>query len=102
MSNASPGRRYSRRRFLGAAGAGALAAGTTGRIVVEEAHASPALSQSNRFGRMFTGLPPFAQASDALVDALNAFGDKDGPIDARDDMRTTPDAPGPLGLIVSP
>lgn len=51
---------------------------------------------------MFTGLPPFAQVSDSLVDALNAFGDKDGPIDARDDVRTTPDAPGPLGLILNP
>jgi hypothetical protein len=50
---------------------------------------------------MFPGLAPFAETSPALISALNAMGAKDGPIDARDDVRMT-GGPGPLGLILNP
>jgi hypothetical protein len=94
--------RYSRRRLLGVAGAGALAAGTSGRLALEDASAAPPPpSRGDRFGRMFPGLAPFAEASDSLRDALTEFGAKDGAIDARDDVRMT-GGPGPLGLILSP
>jgi hypothetical protein len=100
------GRRFSRRQFFATAGAGALAAGTGGRVVVGDAHgasATPgAVSRSDRFGRMFPDLPAFANASDRLLHALMELGAKDGPIDARDDVRMDAGAPGPLWLIVNP
>ncbi len=102
MSSGSPKTRYSRRRLLGVAGAGALAAGTGGRFTLDDAQAAPiAPSRSDRFGRMFPGLAPFAEASDSLRDVLTRFGAKDGAIDARDDVRMT-GGPGPLGLILDP
>jgi len=63
-----------------------------------DAHAAPqALSRSDRFGRMFPALPPFADPSPSLLTALGELGAKDGPMDARDDVRMT-GGPGPLGL----
>jgi Animal haem peroxidase len=98
-------RRYSRRRFLSTFGAGAaatLGAGAAGRFEQAEA-AAPPVTRSDRFGRLFPNLPPFAEATPGVIDALNAFGAKDGPLDAKDDMRPVSEGgPGPLGLILNP
>jgi Animal haem peroxidase len=107
MTNEVDRRRYSRRRFLGVAGAGAAGALTVGagggRLGLGDTHAAAAApSRSDRFGRMFPGLSPFAQPSSSLPAALNALGAQGGPIDARDDVRMEPGAPGPLGLILDP
>jgi Animal haem peroxidase len=100
-------RSYSRRRFLGTlgAGAGALAVGAGGGRRPDDAHAAAAAiaSRSDRFGRMFPELEPFAEATPSVVDALTTFGAKDGPLDAQDDMRPVSEGgPGPLGLILNP
>ena len=50
---------------------------------------------------MFPALPPFADPSPSLLTALGELGAKDGPMDARDDVRMT-GGPGPLGLILNP
>jgi Animal haem peroxidase len=77
------GGRYSRRRFLGYAGAGALAAGAT----VATARATGLFSEpgTEGFGRMFD-LPPFADESPELIDALVEIGRPGGILDAKDDF----------------
>jgi hypothetical protein len=49
------------------------------------------------FGRMFPGLPPFAEANDSVRAALLAVGQRGGILDAGDDL-----AAGPKRLIVDP
>jgi hypothetical protein len=104
--NENARRRYSRRRFLGTLGAGAaatLGGGAVTRLGGDHAAVAAAASRSDRFGRLFPNLPPFAQATPGVIDALNAFGAKDGPLDAKDDMRPVSEGgPGPLGLILNP
>ena len=99
-------RRFSRRHFLGTVGAGAaatLGGGAVAGLGVDHAAAATAASRSDRFGRLLPNLPPFAEATPAVVDALTAFGAKDGPLDAQDDMRPVSEGgPGPLGLILNP
>ena len=77
------GGRYSRRRFLGYAGAGALAAGAT----FATARATGLFSEpgTQGFGRMFD-LPPFADESPELIDALVEIGRPGGMLDAKDDF----------------
>jgi hypothetical protein len=83
-------RRYGRRGFLGALGAGAGAAVATATGVATAEAADPALSPPpGKFGRMFE-LPPFAPETDAVKEALRALGAALGPMDARD--ATNPDA----------
>jgi hypothetical protein len=104
----------SRRRLLagtGAAGAGLLAA-STGVLpgVAGRARASTAVSAMQRdrlgpgvppdsglFGRIFPGLPPFAEATDTVRAALLEVGMQGGIMDAGDDL-----AAGPKNLIVDP
>jgi hypothetical protein len=97
------GRRYSRKRFLVGAAA-TLGAGAGTRLGLDQADAAaPATTRSDRFGRLFPNLPPFAEATPGVTEALNAFGAKDGPLDAKDDMRPVSEGgPGPLGLILNP
>jgi hypothetical protein len=105
----------SRREFLTAAGvAGAgLVAGSVGAgapLAAPAANADPAHPEpggrapgggapttSADFGRLFPGLPPFAQATDAVREALLAVGEKGGILDAKDELEA-----GPKNLIVNP
>lgn len=78
--------RYSRRRFLGAAGAAALGAATFGRPAFGRTSetTADAMVSSDRFSRMFPHLPPFAEATPAVRDALRAIGAPGGLLDAHD------------------
>jgi len=100
--------RVSRRNFLGALGAGALAPALVG-LAPRGAHAQ-SLEQTlerllrgrhvvrpDRFGRLFPHLPPFAERSPALEAALVELGRRGGLMDANDDL-----AAGPVELIVDP
>jgi len=104
----------SRRRLLtgtGAAGAGLLAAsagvlpGVTGSAraitagpAVQEGRLRPGVPpDSGLFGRIFPGLPPFAEANDTVRAALLEVGKQGGIMDAGDDL-----AAGPKNLIVDP
>jgi hypothetical protein len=91
--------RLSRRRFLGAVGAGAGAVALDPASVVAApghgpcAHASSAAG-ADRFGRMFR-LPPFAPHSPKVEAALRELGKPGGLLDAADPL-----AAGPKALIV--
>jgi hypothetical protein len=103
----------SRRRLLaaaGAAGAGLAAASSgmlpglgssAGAAVASRAPGRPgtpgAPADSQLFGRIFPGLPPFAEASDRVRAALLEVGAQGGIMDAGDDL-----AAGPKNLIVDP
>jgi hypothetical protein len=101
----------SRRRLLaaaGAAGAG-LAAASSGMLPALGGSAGAAVASPGRaarpgvpadsqlFGRIFPGLPPFAEASDRVRAALLEVGAPGGIMDAGDDL-----AAGPKNLIVDP
>jgi hypothetical protein len=100
----------SRRHLLAAAGTGLVAAsigavpGMTGEAsaVAESGarggrHVPGAPGNSGLFGRIFPGLPPFAEASDTVRGALLEVGMPGGIMDAQDDL-----AAGPKNLIVDP
>jgi hypothetical protein len=108
--------RASRRDFLkgaGAAGAAGLVAGSMGsaglRAIANAGAASPmgstassldgagAPASSVDFGRIFPNLPPFAEATDKVRDALLKVGMQGGILDAQDDLSA-----GPKALIVDP
>jgi hypothetical protein len=98
MNDAS---RYSRRRFLGAVGAGAGAVALAPRNVVAEIDTSPASRarpeiRPDRFGRIFR-LPPFAPPSPKVEAALRELGARGGLLDAQDPLEA-----GPEALIVDP
>jgi hypothetical protein len=100
----------SRRHVLAGAGAG-LAAASAGILPGTSAAANAATSPGARgrprvhgapandglFGRIFPGLPPFAEASDQVHAALLEVGMPGGIMDAADDL-----AAGPKNLIVDP
>jgi Animal haem peroxidase len=93
--------RYSRRRFLGAVGAGAGAVALAPGSVIAEAGASQAgatrpEARADRFGRIFR-LRPFAARSPRVEAALRELGAPGGLLDAKDRL----DA-GPKALIVDP
>ena len=104
----------SRRRLLtgtGAAGAGLLAASagvlpgvagsaraSTAGPAVHGGRLGPGVpADSGLFGRIFPGLPPFADATDTVRAALLEAGMQGGIMDAGDDL-----AAGPKNLIVDP
>jgi len=99
-------RGVTRRDFLGAIGAGAVApallTGGAARAQPVEQSLERALRgrhviRPDRFGRLFPDLPPFAVASGGLDAALRELGRKGGLMDAKDDL-----AAGPVQLIVDP
>jgi hypothetical protein len=98
----------SRRSFLGALGAGALAPAVIG--LTPRSAPAQTLEQSlerllrgrhvvrpDRFSRLFPHLSPFAQRGTALQAALVELGQRGGIMDAKDDL-----AAGPVNLIVDP
>jgi hypothetical protein len=97
----------SRRRLLAAAGAvsAGLAAGTAGCRETQDsskpivgAPSPPGVpGKSSFFGRIFPQLPPFAQVTPAVRDALLQVGARGGIMDAKDNL-----AAGPMALIVDP
>jgi hypothetical protein len=93
---------YSRRGFLGriGLGAGAVALGGAGEglVAAGAAHAAPSATPStNTFGRIFPNLPPFADATPSVKQALTKLGAPGGPLDAQDDLSA-----GPVALITNP
>jgi Animal haem peroxidase len=101
MSTADSGlgsSKLTRRRFLGKLGTGAAGAVAVGSGVLshpELAHAER--TRSDRFGRMFGSLQPFAENSSGLRTALREVGRPGGMLDARDALDR-----GPIDLIVDP
>jgi hypothetical protein len=94
-------RGHSRRHFLrnmgiGAAGAGAAAVAGPLAPKAKAAELPPIPSRGDRFTRMFD-LPPFAQETQAVTDALTHLGEQGGVMDAKDDLSQTP-----KDLIVNP
>ncbi len=95
----------SRRRFLQSLGLGAAASAVTlvpghtataaAATTTTAAAAKPAFQTT--FGRMFPKLPPFAQPSQALTDALLDLARPGGVLDAADDLSA-----GPVALITNP
>jgi hypothetical protein len=89
----------SRRKFIGGVGAtaaGAVAAGAVPAITGGDPAA--AATPSNRFGRIFPGLPPFFNQVDSrLRAALIDIGKPGGILDAKDNL-----AAGPVALIADP
>jgi hypothetical protein len=94
-------RRLSRRRFLGAAGAGAGAVALDPARVValrgkEPGTKATSPASADHFGRIFR-LPPFAAQSPKVEAALRELGKPGGLLDAADPL-----AAGPKALIVDP
>lgn len=93
----------SRRGFISAVGAGAVAAGAGAGALLEPvvaAERTPGTGgavagelSSDHFGRIFR-LPSFAEPSDALTTALTDLGRAGGLMDAKDDL-----SKGPVALI---
>jgi len=100
-------RRITRRDFLGAIGAGAVApallcnGGTAHAQSLEQSLENLLrgrhVIRPDRFGRLFPDLPPFKARSDALEDALGELGKKGGLMDAKDDLTRLP-----VDLILDP
>jgi heme peroxidase len=98
--------RYSRLRFLGTVGAGAVAIGTGGALRVAPAGAAAPAATPTRhvhaltthFGRIFENVPAFADlGSHGLEAALVDLGSPGGVLDARDALGR-----GPVQLITDP
>ncbi|WP_433380728.1 peroxidase family protein [Actinoplanes sp. CA-142083] len=101
MAPQKESRAVSRRTFLasvGAGTAGALAVGPVCAMAGPAAAAHAAAVPANRFGRIFTDLPPFLPVVDQRRhDALVDMGRTGGLLDARDNL-----AAGPILLITDP
>jgi Animal haem peroxidase len=84
------GESISRRHFLGAVGAGAVAAGAGSSLVPRTAQAQGTRFvriREDRFGRMFPNLPAFfSQNTSRLRGALNEIGRLGGIMDAKDTL----------------
>ena len=95
--------RLNRRQFLGALGVGALAATAPTAVIARTAQAQTARPQTfsireDRFGRMFTELPPFfGDITPRLLAALREMGRPGGLMDAGDALGR-----GPVDLITDP
>jgi hypothetical protein len=89
----------SRRRVIGGLGLGAAGALATGGIAYADLPASPdaVLTSPQTFGRLFSGLPPFAQPTDRVKAALRELGAPGGILDAKDQLDK-----GPVLLITDP
>jgi hypothetical protein len=92
----------SRRGFLSGFGA---AAGAAGAVALGPAEAVAQLvdqraaqaTRPDRFSRLFDGLPPFAEATPDVREALIEMGARGGVLDARDPLHE-----GPTRLITNP
>ena len=93
--------RFTRRGFLGGIGAGAIGAAgaiaTAEPAIAQQTRQTTPAARSDRFSRMFEGLPPFADASLRVQSALRDMGQKGGLLDANDQLSA-----GPIPLIVDP
>jgi hypothetical protein len=100
--NQPPRKAVTRRRFLQGVGAGTAGAVAIGPVCAmagpaAAAHAA-ALVPADRFGRIFTSLPPFlADVDQRRHDALLDVGKRAGMLDAVDNL-----AAGPIQLILDP
>jgi len=94
---------FSRREFLGTMGTVAWSASSFGALpLLQPAQQSQHsgrrfVLREDRFGRMFTRLPPFAEPSPELEAALLDIGKAGGILDAKDALER-----GPVDLIVDP
>lgn len=91
-----------RRRLLGAigVGAGATAVGATAAVAQDRGrnrgdgrgrpNRAPDGDRANRFTRIFDDLPPFAEPTAEVVEALRAIGEPGGIMDAGDDLTAAP------------
>jgi Animal haem peroxidase len=95
--------KLSRRKFLGVIGKGAAVLGMPSFLSVNAAQGAQPSQQrrfvirEDRFGRMFSELPAFAEPSNQLSAALLELGKPRGILDAKDNL-----AAGPVALIVDP
>lgn len=80
--------KYSRRGFLRRVGAGAVAVGGAGALGPAPA-AYGAEAPAGRYGRLFA-LPPFAQPTAKVRQALLELGARGGPMDAKDALEFGP------------
>jgi hypothetical protein len=89
----------SRRGFLTGAGSAAGALVLPTQVGAQEVQTQQALvrTRSDRFSRLFSRLPPFAEATPRVQSALNAMGAPGGLMDAKDPL-----AEGPIRLITNP
>jgi len=92
-ANASSGRR----RLLKSIAAAALAAGAAAFTNIDALVAYARENRPDRFGRLFPHLPPFAEVSDSVVQALLEIGRPGGMMDAKDALER-----GPADLILDP
>ena len=96
----------SRRKFLGALGAGAVASSTSSLLLGRTAHAQQQarrfVIREDRFGRLFPELDPFFMENSArLQAALRDIGRPGGMLDARDELSDGGEAAA-IALIVNP
>jgi Animal haem peroxidase len=104
VNNHQQSNSVSRRNFLRKLGTAAAALYAPGVLRTSAAHAQQPsdlgrrfVIREDRFGRMFPQLPPFAQPSSKLSEALLEMGKPGGILDAKDKLEA-----GPAALIVDP
>src|SRR5688572_14145120 len=93
-------RGINRRDFLSAIGIGAAACGVLPgpmTMMAQDARVTPAEIHGENFSRLFKNLPPFAESSSQLEQALINLGAPGGLMDARDPLHV-----GPMELITVP
>src|SRR6476661_3526078 len=86
-----------RRRLLKSIAAAALTAGAAAFTNIDVLVAYAGENRPDRFGRLFPHLPPFAEVSDSVVQALLEMGRPSGMMDAKDALER-----GPADLITDP
>jgi heme peroxidase len=89
--------RLSRRAFMGAVGGGVVATAAVATGLDRYKAFAENDIPVDRFGRMFPDLPPFANPSNAVVEALERMGAPGGLLDAQDAMEA-----GPIALVADP
>ena len=95
-------RDINRRNFLTTLGIGAIAGSllppvSLSKTVAQDARVTPAEIHGDNFSRIFKNLPPFAEPSSKLEQALMDLGSPGGLMDAKDPLHE-----GPVRLITIP